>query len=260
MEQRRKKLTKEYISDEKHKASKDDLKKQREYAFSSGGLAYRAHTYCVFNDPDFHVDIVKLRHKIESLYYLNVSLGTSYYDRHILPEDRLPIKEIADKYHITLQDLGYYADGYFQLGGTEFGRNVRIEGGFKLLQAGEVESLPVYVIGKYTTLEDIQRDWSYMKMTTAVQQFRNPEDAARKRSPERPTLIYAIFKARNDKLTYKKIYELYEHKRLYGYEGSSSQFSNEESLERYYRKYAPQIPSNEITLPQDLLDDLRQLY
>lgn len=246
MEHKRKKLPKEYASDEKTSPSQDTLKKQRDYAFSSGGLAYRAHTYCVFNDPDFEADIAKLRQELESLYYPNISLETSYYDEHILQEDRLMIKEIADRYCISLEDLGFYADGYFHLGYGAFGKNIRLEGGFKFLHPMETEDQPVYVIGKYTTLEDIRREWPYIKEITALKQFRDTEESARKRSPDNPALIYAVFKARMNGKSFKAIFELYEHGELSTYSGGHTQFNNEESLERYYRKYAPKPAYNDI--------------
>jgi hypothetical protein len=251
MEQKRKKLVKEYASDVKNKLSDDMLKRQRDYAFSSNGLAYRAHTYCVFTDPDFQNEVAELRQKIEALYYPKISLETSLYDEHILQADRLPIKELADKYRITLSDLAFYADGYFQLGYLNFGKDIHLEGGFKISEPFEADNLPVYVIGKYTTLEDIQRDWQYIKEYTALYQFRDDE-SARRRSPNNPMLIYAVFKARMKRMTFKAIYNLYEAEALPQYSGSSSQFNSEDSLERYFRKYSPKSFDNDIDTERNL--------
>jgi len=262
MEQRRQNLQRYYASDDDVKPSEQTLKKQREYALSSAGLTYRAHAYHVFTDPEFESDVADLRSKIERLYYPNISLETSYYDRHILQADRLPIKEVADRYRITLEDFGFYADGYFHEGYTGFGTDIYLEGGFKTIEAAESEYMSVYVIGKYTTLEAIRHDWEYAKFSSAVKQLRLEEVASRKRSPNYPELVYAVFKARMQKQTFKTIFTLYENGELPLFHGSGKQFTNEDSLERYYRKYAPKTFENDIdtarclTYMHELLDDV----
>jgi len=163
MKAEREKLEKEYMTDDTTPVSDDSRKKQREYGFSSNGHWYRAYAFCVFNDPDFQEDVAKLRKNLEDLYYPKISLETSLYDRHLLFEDKELIKRVADKYLINLSDLGFYADGYFHLGYTNFGKIPSIDGGFKYIMPGEDEERPVYAIGTHTTLEDIRRDWPYIK-------------------------------------------------------------------------------------------------
>jgi len=68
----------------------------------------------------------------------------------------------------------------------------------------------------------------------------------RKRTPENPELIYAVFKARLRGMTYPQIFRLYSEGGLKDYSGSQSQFSHEESLERYYKKYEPKPQANHI--------------
>lgn len=56
--------------------------------------------------------------------------------------------------------------------------------------------------------------------------------------PLNSKLLYAIFKARKNKLTFSKIFKLYQDKQLPYYDkGSNRQYTGEDSLERYYRKY-----------------------
>ena len=60
----------------------------------------------------------------------------------------------------------------------------------------------------------------------------------RNRTPIEDSLLYAIFKARKNNRKFSEIYKDYYRGTLSGYKGSKTQF-NEDSLERYYRKYAP---------------------
>ena len=58
------------------------------------------------------------------------------------------------------------------------------------------------------------------------------------KAPLNSKLLYAIFKARKNKLTFSNIFKLYQDKQLPYYDkGSSRQYTGEDSLERYYRKY-----------------------
>lgn len=60
----------------------------------------------------------------------------------------------------------------------------------------------------------------------------------RKKPPENPSLIYAIFKSRESN-SFKEIYHLYSSGSLPNYTGSTGQYIDQESLERYYNKYRP---------------------
>lgn len=72
----------------------------------------------------------------------------------------------------------------------------------------------------------------------------------RKKPPENTQLIYAIFRARSNGLTFKEIYGLYSDDKLPLYRGKLGvhkgdqklhrlPFGDSESLARYYRKYRP---------------------
>lgn len=58
------------------------------------------------------------------------------------------------------------------------------------------------------------------------------------KAPLNGTLLYAVFKARKNHLTFPNIFRLYQDKQLPYYDkGSDSQYKSDDSLARYYRKY-----------------------
>lgn len=225
---------------------------QRKYALDSKHGAYVPHVFFVFNDDDFKNDILELREKLENLYYKDISLTTEPSDPHLIAQDRKRIKEVADKYCITFDDLGFYADGHFENGELSFGKRLSIEGGFIPGFHYSLEHLdghPCYVIGPKTTLKDIQDDWPEIAEWRSWRFTRNytpNKSATRRKSPENPELVYAIFKARRHNKKYSEIYVLYSKGKLDNYHGNTSQFNDEESLERYYRKYMPEAQDNQI--------------
>lgn len=224
---------------------------QMKYALKSSSSAYRAHVYCTFNDGDFRKEADTLKSEIEELYYPHITFKTSYDDKHLLLDDKLSIADFADKYRITIEDAGFYLDGYFHSGYIEFGNIPHVDGEFKYIQPGETEDRLVYAIGAYTTLDDIRADWPIIEEYRKLQYPRLAEKRVKKRAPENPTLIYAIFKARSKGVTFPRIFSMYEKAELPGYSGSSSQYSHSKSLERYYRKYTPVKQYNRVLLRAD---------
>ena len=251
MDIRRRELSEEKV--EYEKVTKSELTKrqeqQRKVALSSDSGTYIPHVYQVFIDPDFQQDIQELRDSLESLYYKDISLTISPSYEHLLLEDRLRIKEIADKYRITLVDLGFYADGQFNAGHDNFGRRVSEYGGFSVdhYQHEEYDGLPCYIIGRKTTLNDIEREWPFiraMRQDMFASKENNLTTKTRTKSPENPQLIYAIFKARMSGKKFREIYEYYISSNLIGYSGNTNQFTGEDSLERYYRRHMPEVQRN----------------
>lgn len=240
MQSEREKLERKYGEFKKHQNPKSHAH-QKEYAFRSNGSAYRAHVYCVYEDPEFQAAIKELRSKLEKHYYKGISLETSRFDTHILPDDRIPIKKVADEFYISLEDLAFYADGSYDEEFIGFGKDYTHDGGYKLIDVAEHEIRPVYVIGRYTSLEDIIEEWRYVRAMADFQYsiFGHDDNTRRKRSPNYPELIYAVFKARKKKKTYGQIFRDYSDGTLEMYSGNNSVFNSEDSLERYYRKYKP---------------------
>ena len=212
--------------------------KQRKFGLGSDSGKYASHVYQVFNDPDFDFDIEMLKEQFDKMYYPNVSLCTDYLDKHLLLEDKKIIKALADKYCITLDDLGIYADGYYADGSLEFGKLMYEYGGFITNNSQYFEKMAFfYALGPKTTLQQIVNDWPFIQeyMTAMFS-----STYTKSKSPENPELIYAVFKARAKGLTFTEIFKMYQHGKLKGYKSTNTtQYSNEDSLERYYRKYMP---------------------
>ena len=170
------------------------------------------HIYFVYNDPEFVSQVKKLRRlKIQSptKERLFVKLATEFaiapydvfyfYTKQIIYLD----KNITRKANLTFNsDTGKFL--------VEFD----------------------YDISREEFLE-LWKEFSYTRKNIG---FRGK--VSKRKPPESPELIYAIFKARKDK-TFKEIFELYEKGKLEGFAGSAKQYKDEESLERYYGKFKP---------------------
>lgn len=76
------------------------------------------------------------------------------------------------------------------------------------------------------------------EMISSLQKALYKMKPSKRKPPENPSLIYAVYKARKS-LTFPEIFYLYENGALPMYSGSKSQFSTVEALERYYDKYKP---------------------
>lgn len=140
---------------ERKKVSKPELEKcrakQKEIANSTYSGMYALHVYRVFNDLAFQHDVKTLRSKLEKLYYKDISLDTSHDDNHLLKDDKQLVKDIADKYCISFEDLGIYADGMFEDGYYRYGVLKSEYGGLAHRSEGN-KHLLCYVIGPKTTL------------------------------------------------------------------------------------------------------------
>lgn len=219
---------------------------QREKGLGTNYGAYTCHVYQVFCDNTFKKEIKELKRNFEELYYPDVSLSTNIRDKHLLLEDKEKIKRIADKYRITLEDFGFFADGYFECGYLGFGEPEAEKGGLHIGEEEHSDYPMCYIIGPKTTLNDIKKNWNYIRdlRKNLFYENKSKTGTTRNKSPEHPQLIYAIFKARSYNKTFRTIYSEYEDNKLTGYSGNTNLFSDEESLERYYRKYAPNTQPN----------------
>ena len=78
----------------------------------------------------------------------------------------------------------------------------------------------------------------YWEMFARIRKTFVGELKVKRKPPENPELIYAIFKARK-KHTFRRIFEMLSNGKLPSYSGSPNQFKSEDALERYYNKYKP---------------------
>lgn len=250
MDERRSKLTHHTFSvTEVDKKQLEGLrKKQKEIGLSSKSGNYVNHVYQVYLDIEFRDDVSTLREKLETLYYKDISFQFEVPAEHLLYEDAILIKQLADKYCISMDDLAFFADGHYAKGSSDFGRRKEEFGGLHNNWENH-ERLPLcYVIGPKTSLQDIVDDWAFIKDYRHAMYFGKGDSAiVRNKSSEQPELVYAIFKARSRGLTFSVIFNEYAQGILSGNTIKHASFSNAESLERYYRKYKPDIQKNDLS-------------
>lgn len=96
--------------------------------------------------------------------------------------------------------------------------------------------------GRFTISFD--RNTNKAELLDEWQQFEllrghGPAISTKRKAPELPRLIYAIFKAKQKNMDFEHIFKLYQSGSLPGFKGSSIQFLTKESLRRYYNKYKP---------------------
>ncbi len=91
-----------------------------------------------------------------------------------------------------------------------------------------------------TTRAELLEEWQRFESlrdtlfpTTVVPTKRKP--------PENPSLLYAVFKCRQHGMTFPAIFKLYSNGKLPGYKGSNNQYGDADSLERYYNRYKKQF-------------------
>lgn len=78
----------------------------------------------------------------------------------------------------------------------------------------------------------------------SIRKSRGFKRISKRRLPEQPELLYAIFKARQnqkgeDKKTFGEIFTEYQEGKLAGYSGNNKQFTDEDVLEDYYHTFYP---------------------
>lgn len=249
---------------DKSKITKNELakrkKKQLKFISGSDTDKYTLHVYQVFKDLDFQKDVKDLRKSLEQLYYKDISLITSYNDDHLLMDDKQLIKNLADKYCIDLEDFGIYADGLFDEG-ILFGNHESLYGRLSV-EYMDKNHFFCYKIGPKTTLEQITREWPYIReMRQVVYEMyvgKSISIKTKNKSPQNPELIYAIFKARSKNIKFSEIFKTYQNGKLYKRQPNTVQFNNDDSLERYYRKYQPQRLEN--NLIDEHLDIDKRVY
>jgi hypothetical protein len=85
-----------------------------------------------------------------------------------------------------------------------------------------------------TTKAELLEEWEQFERYKKLLGQTTP---TKRKPPENPSLLYTMFKARRRGETFGKIFEQYSTGKLPGYSGSTTQFTSEDSLERYYQRY-----------------------
>jgi len=166
------------------------------------------HIYYVYNDPDFIEEINRLD----------------------LASDRdKEYEKIAESFAINIQDVFFFDMSRILY--TE--KNVARKG---IITPDFVNKKMMLTFDFTMTKAELMELWEEFEglrkgLARAVRAKRKP--------PEYPELIYAIFKARKTGRTFKDIYGVYSRNELPHYSGATTRFQGEEDLERYYNRYKP---------------------
>lgn len=86
-----------------------------------------------------------------------------------------------------------------------------------------------------TTKAELLEEWEQFEQLKATI-MPEPLTTTRRRLPEQPDLVYAVFKALKEH-TDKEVFELYRSGKLPGYEGSGTQYDTYADLMHYYNRY-----------------------
>jgi hypothetical protein len=169
--------------------------------------------YWVFSDPEFERAIDEYK---------------KY--NYLAQERRENLKLIGRKFDIlSLDVLAYVSRGKDALNGYRHRMG--------LWQYNKNHDTYKIIINNATTLKE------YKKLWDEIQYFKNIElklANTKLKPPADTKLIYAVFKARKNRLTFSKIFLLYQGGELpYYVNGNTNQFKSVESLSRHYRKYKP---------------------
>lgn len=200
------------------------------------GDAYKTHTFQVFTDPLFKQEVETIRKVLEAKYGKEVSFICTDTESLFQRDDFLSIKRIASRYAISIKDLYTYADGHFAAG-MEYGESDDSVEGIEFGANGRL----YYRISENTTMDSIRLRRKDIKM---AQLFKFGKAHHKKKGAENPELLYAIFKARLDGLTFPVIFESYENGVIGTYEIKNvEQFKSFDSLQRYYNKYQFTVPA-----------------
>jgi len=187
------------------------------------------HVLNVYSDPNFIADLSLVAIAGDELdKILLQGLKTVKVDPDLI-EGRLTMQDVASKYYLSLDEVVHFAAGRI----TPLPRDKPFA-----VNWDEYDDKDAFAVTLATDIkkEDFMQLWKLVKRKQTIKH-------AGKKSKRKPTendkLIYAIFKARQRKQTFSKIFSDYQVGKLEGYSGSTNQLKSDDSLERYYRKYQP---------------------
>lgn len=187
--------------------------------------AYEWHCFFVFEDKEFLKDLEKLDVSYQAYVNnpspkLNKKPILDYIDKKFV---------LADKYRINHLDLERFRNPRLNsASGIDY--NV-IEVLFDWNSQNIAAILPLSIKKK-----------EYIEAWNLIRELQLEHRLKQKKvkGPERPDLIYAIFKARMGQKTYREIFNDYKAKSLPGYSGSPTRsLYTVELLKQYYLKYRP---------------------
>ena len=87
-----------------------------------------------------------------------------------------------------------------------------------------------------TTKAELLEEWQHFENLRDTL-FPAAVTTTKRKPPENPSLLYAVFKCRQRRMTFPAVFKLYSTGKLPGYKGSNGQYADADSLERYYNRY-----------------------
>jgi hypothetical protein len=193
------------------------------------------HIYYVYNDPEFLSEYVGLVPYIDSKYggkpTIKVKTKPKVFDETIF-ENKLD--QLAEAFGISTDDIKFYRLRYQRGGKLNRDSNPRVsynreERVVEVTVKPDIPQKDFEVL--WYTIQDLKADLLNIAPT-------------KRKTPEDPKLLYAIFKARHrqPKTKFKDIYALYSTGELAYYQGETDTknwLSDEFSLKSYYYRYYP---------------------
>lgn len=170
------------------------------------------HRYLVFNDPEFIIT------------YDSIDQD----DQQSAHQKSCAFELLARSYKLATSDMNIF----------KLSKSIYIEG---KTTGANLEFDPMS--GKYSIV--FQPDTPLVEIQDELNKFKNLRDSlfpikqSKRKPPHDPSLIYAIFKARRQKLTFNKIFQLYENSALPYYSGDNQKYQSREDLEKYYDNNKP---------------------
>jgi hypothetical protein len=219
------------------------------------------HLAHVYKDPDFINEIQELRKELEQAYGQGVSFqvgddGIMFYKQVGMPyikkqEDRKKIRDLAEAWLISLEDLVYIADGHSgrltkKSNKTGDGKiHVKPVPMANIQQHSEtfirvINNKMVIELGPRIKMADIVRNWH--RVREAQKLIYGSKTNSRKTSNY--DLVYAYFKAEKSGKSPKEIYLDYIDEKLPGYnkeDGKGKKIGSLKSLTQHYNRYKPDI-------------------
>ena len=194
--------------------------KKKQFSASKLKSSEQWHLYLVYSDPEFVATVENLAEPPDSPFAEG--------------DWRLPYKDLSREYKVSY--LSVYLFKMHRLEALVLGA--------KLLPAGLVRYNEREGVIEIKARKDIvqQEFYELWKQVDSIKQNELGLKPTKRKPPENPQLIYAIFKAKKSGLTRKQIFNKYKSGELDYYRHKPSiQFDNEYSLDDYYLNYQPTI-------------------
>lgn len=174
-----------------------------------------------------------LKYVFEDIDFINEVYKLAVIDSENVDDWIKPFKVLANKYHIRTSDV--YR---FKIFGNDLALQYALNTNFSnIIKYNEFSDIIELRLKPNITDSEFRK---LFKKIYKIQQSRKLSTNRKRKPPEYPDLIYAIFKERLNNRTFREIYEDYQNTNLKYYLKNNNSFSSEDMLEKYYRKYEPE--------------------